>query len=186
MQELPGSVKCAWGGLEEWRGGRIMGPISAVNVGSTGGAAGLGSTASTIEPTQAYSSTGTAGLTSSGALGASQAAMRVPSAVAQLLQSIGGGIENDKLLKLLIAALILLALLEQQQEDLASAGKALAQLGARSGDQSQFIGIFSSSTTISIQQTTTTVMFGTGASDALNTDDRGAFPESGGQLNLAI
>ena len=163
-----------------------MGPISAVNVGSTSGAAGVGSTASTIEPTQAFGSTGTAGLAPSDALGASQAAMRVPSAVAQLLQSIGGGIENDKLLKLLITALILLTLLEQQQEDLASAGKALAQLGARSGDQSQFIGIFTSSTTISIQQTTTTVMFGTGGSEALNTGGGGTSPESGGQLNLAI
>ena len=186
MQELPDSIKCAWCGLEEWRGGRIMGPVPAVNIGSTGGAAGLGSTAAIIEPSSAYGSANTAGLAPSGATGVSQAAMRVPSAVTQLLQSIGGGIENNKLLRLLITALILLALLEQQQEDLASAGKALAQLGARAGDQSQFIGIFSSSTTISIQQTTTTVMFNTGGSAALNTGNGGTSPESGGQLNLAI
>ena len=162
-----------------------MGPVPAVNIGSPGGAAGLGSTASTIETTPAYGSTATAGVSSSSSLGASQAAMRVPSAVAQLLHSIGGGIENDKLLKLLITALILLALLEQQQEDLAAAGRTLAQLGARTGDQSQFIGIFSSSTTISIQQTTSTVVFGTGA-EALNIGDGGASADTGGHLNLAI
>ena len=89
----------------------------------------------------------------------SLAILSVQNAVTQLLQSVGGGIENDKVLRTLLVALILLSLLAEQQNSEGATSPLLSQLGNRTSDQSQYIGIFTSSTTISIEQSTTTVVF---------------------------
>lgn len=81
----------------------------------------------------------------------------VPSQVAELLQSIGGGLENDKALQLLIAMILLLALLQgaqnESQGQSQSAADLLRLLGGGQQGQSHSITLLSSSTTITFQQT---------------------------------
>ena len=109
---------------------------------------------------------------------------RVHSAVSGLLQSIGGGLEDDKTLRMLIALIILLALLESSQNGVASSRNALASLGAGGVGQSQFISISYSSTTISIQQTITTMVLQ--SADGYASGFNGEPVESpGGQLDIS-
>ena len=97
------------------------------------------------------------------------------------MQSIGGNSEADKLLQFLIAAMILMALLDSQQD---SGEQTMNQLAGGAGDRSQYIGIFSSSTTISIQQTTTSIVAGTGAGAF---DTGGNTPSgTGGELDMTV
>lgn len=88
------------------------------------------------------------------------AVTQIHSAVSQMLQSVGGGIENNKMLQMLIALMILLALLEQAEGQDKAAREALAELGTRRGGQQQFFSAYSSSTTISWEYTSTTFVFG--------------------------
>ncbi len=90
------------------------------------------------------------------ALGGSRAIEDVQSSVSQLLTGLGGAID-DKLLQMLIALIILSALLEQMRGESGGQGDALSALGGR-GQGGQQGGYFSS-TTISIEQTTTTIHF---------------------------
>ncbi len=161
-----------------------MGPIMPVNDGSAGGVSGP-------QPGQIIGGPGSAAGVSSGRSaetvgGAAGLDARdsINSSVSQLLQSVGGGLENDQLLKLLIAALILMALLQQQQESTAGLENLTRQGagGAGGTGDSQFIGIYSSSTTISIQQSTTSVFLGTGAD--LFGSAGGPSETTGGQLDL--
>jgi hypothetical protein len=107
---------------------------------------------------QASGSAGDAGYAASP--GATSAITQIHSAVSQLLQSVGGGVENDKMLRMLIALLILLALLDNSQPQTEGAQNALAQLGSRGNSQSQFLYAYQSSTTISMEYTTTTWVAG--------------------------
>ena len=66
----------------------------------------------------------------SGGIGSTQGVVDVNSAVTELLQSVGGGVEDDKLLRMLIVLMILLALFENQQTHPAGSNDAL---GAASG-----------------------------------------------------
>lgn len=132
-----------------------MGPISSVSLNpavqnaSSLGAANIGGAAQTgaTSPT-----------TAAGVLSGSQSITNVFAAVSTMMQSIGGGVENDRLMRMLIALMIILSLLQGQQEAQSqSGGNELAQLGGGANGRSSYIGIFSSSTTIIFQQTTTQV-----------------------------
>ena len=160
-----------------------MGPISAVNVSGAGGASSLQSNTNPAPSAPVGNDASAARIGSSGSVVGSQALMSLHSAVSQLLQSVGGGAENDKLLRLLIVALILLALLEQQDNGVPG-GQTLGQLGAGAGDRSQFVGIFSSSTTISIQQSSTSIVLATG-NETLTAGGE-MIQNTGGELDLSI
>ncbi|MBU0719083.1 MAG: hypothetical protein KJ749_12600, partial [Planctomycetes bacterium] len=88
-------------------------------------------------------------------------------------------VANDKVLRALLVALILLSLLAQQQNDEGATTPLLSQLGNRTSDQSQYIGIFTSSTTISIEQSSTTVVFTGNNGDASQTMGGGPQADSG-------
>ena len=96
-----------------------------------------------------------------------------------MLQSIGGGVENDRLLRLLIALMILMALFENQQERQLAGAEALQTLGTNGGG-GQSISIYSSSTSISIEQTQTTIIW----SDTYGSNG-GSQADPGGSLDVA-
>ncbi|MFQ5589999.1 MAG: hypothetical protein ACE5HE_02440 [Phycisphaerae bacterium] len=114
---------------------------------------------------RASGSLGVPGPTSAGTMRAGQGVADVLTGVGELLNSIGGGVENDKLLQLLIVLLILTALLDNQQGRAADNGQILRSLGSERAAAGQTISMYSSSTTISIQQTDIAVVMG-GAFDA--------------------
>ena len=136
-----------------------MGYIPPISIDPGGRHAGLTPAAyQTAGFGQAPGATGDAGYAASP--GTTSAITQIHSAVSQLLQSVGGGVENDKMLRMLIALLILLALLDNSQPQAEGAQNALAQLGSRGNGQSQFLYAYTSSTTISFEYTTTTWVAG--------------------------
>ncbi len=156
-----------------------MGPISGI-----GGGAGFQPW--DIQPSRPAAAdslrgAGDAGVLGSGVSGrtnAAQGAANVFAAVTELLNSIGGGVQDDELLRLLIVLMVLMAQLENQQNQLAGGGDPLGALGGGNGGTGQTISIYSSSTTISIQQTETTIFL----SDAYAATD-GGLDESGSTLD---
>ena len=89
----------------------------------------------------------------------SQSVTQVFSAVSEMLQSVGGGVENDKTLRMLIALLILLAMLENQNDAMKGASEALRTIGSGSGSRGAYFASYSSSvTTISIEQSYSSVV----------------------------
>lgn len=154
-----------------------MDPIPPVNVGSAGrsfhpaldlnqvgGAARTGATP------------GMAGF-SSQSVSDSTALTQIDAAVSQLVQSLGGSAEDEKILRMLIGLIILLALLRGSQDDPAAAQNAFASLGG-GNNSSQFVALYASSTTISIEQTTTTIVLGT--SDTYAAASNGESGQAGG------
>ncbi len=132
-----------------------MGLISSVSLNPAGGTAGCLGTAKIGGAAQAGATSPT---TAVGVLSGSQSISNVFAAVSTMMQSIGGSVENDRMMRMLIALMILLSLLQEQQESQSqSGGNELAQLGNGANSRSSYIGIFSSSTTIIFQQTTTEV-----------------------------
>jgi hypothetical protein len=87
-----------------------------------------------------------------------------------MLRGVGGGVENNKMLQMLIALMVLLALLEETEKAESAANDALAALNPRGGGGARSFVAYASSTTISVEYTSTTVMFGAadgyGAGDA--------------------
>lgn len=132
-----------------------MGLISSVSLNPAGQNAGAFGAANIGGAAQAGSTSPT---TAAGVLSGSQSISNVFAAVSTMMQSIGGGVENDRMMRMLIALMIILSLLQNQQEGQSqSGGNELAQLGSGTNSSSSYIGIFSSSTTIIFQQTTTEV-----------------------------
>ena len=167
-----------------------MGPVSAVNVGSAGAGASLRPVSGNATSASAVSGTaGNVDALSAGQAGLTEALRRVFTEVSNLLQSIGGGLENDAMLRNLIALLIILALLERMGTGSQGVrGNGLLEGG---GGNSQYIGVFTSSTTISIQQSSTMVFmaegmnaFGAGAGAGA---DGGAGGEDiGGRMDFSV
>jgi hypothetical protein len=78
---------------------------------------------------------------------------QVQSAVSQLVQAIGGGVQNDKMLQALIALLIVMALLENADgPSVSSAQSPVAGLSS----ESTYVGIYSSSTTVTLEYSSLT------------------------------
>lgn len=55
--------------------------------------------------------------------------LSISTSVSQMLSSIGGGIQNNQMLELMVALLILMSMMEQQRDG-NTGGSALGQLGA--------------------------------------------------------
>ena len=135
-----------------------MGLISSVSLNPVGGNAEIQGAANVASAAQAGATSQT---TAAGVLTGSQSITNVFAAVSTMMQSIGGGVENDRMMRMLIALMIILSLLQNQQEAQGrSGGNELAQLGNGANSSSSYIGIFTSSTTIIFQQTTTVVSLG--------------------------
>jgi hypothetical protein len=79
---------------------------------------------------------------------------QVLSGVAELLQDVGGDLKNDKMVQMLVALLILLALLHGTSGEDTADRDALEALGSRGG-----AGRYTSTTIITLEQTTTTLSF---------------------------
>ncbi len=107
----------------------------------------------------------------------------VNTSVTQMLQSIGGGVENDQMLKMLIGLMILLSLLGSQQEEGEGGSQSqMGQMGMESSSQSQYVGIFASSTTVSMQQSSTTMISSSDAGMSMNNE--GA-PAEGSNIDVS-
>ena len=164
---------------------KIVGPIPPVNVGPGSFSVGPAFSANRFAGTQAVDTgPGGVGTTSLSPTSDALAISLVHSAVSEMLQSIGGGLEDDKTLRMLIALIILLALLESSQASVASSRNALASLGTGRMGQPLWVGAYYSSTTITIQQTTATMFLQTGEGYALGANGE-PVASPGGHLDVS-
>lgn len=126
-----------------------MGPIQPLDIGRLGWL----DRASTIGDATQAGGTGLSGATQAAPLVAGQSisALSVSSSVSQLLSSIGGGVQDNKMLELMIALLIIMSLLEQQR----SGGGGSDALGKLAGTGTGYssTSIWYSSTVVSTQFT---------------------------------
>ncbi len=160
-----------------------MGPIASIDIAASRSPDNAGPILNSGNTARADASQATDGLGSSRGPGAPIAITQLHTAVSQLLQSVGGGLEDDKVLQMLIALIILLALLRESQGASASPPNALAPLATRGGP-TQFVSFYSSSTTIVVEQTTTTMVFQ--AMDVYGAAaDSGQGQSKGGQVDSA-
>jgi len=158
-----------------------MGPISPINIGSAGSAYAPPSIPEGANYAAGVPVAGGLGLDAvqGGAMTSSVA--QISAAVSELFKSIGGGVENDQMLRTLIVLLVLMALLEKPQANGTAASSALNQLGNGSGG-SQFLSVASSSTTIEIQQSSTTIV--SANLDTLSSSSKSQVPPLGGQIDM--
>ena len=159
-----------------------MGPIIPAGMGANpistaparaGGAGGL-------SPSQPLAPGGSA--TNTSAIGDPTRVSEVFDAVTQLLRGLGGSLENDAVLKMMIALLILLALLDGSRDPAQAQRDSLLALGSRTSQTFSAVIMTASSTTISIEQTSVYVI-GTSAAQAFDTLE--STPSSGGQVDLS-
>lgn len=78
---------------------------------------------------------------------------QVQSAVTSMLQNVGGGLENNDMLKALIALILIAALLQESLKGGGGSGDSLGALGNGRGDPTQFMS--TSSSFSSFESTTT-------------------------------
>ena len=128
-------------------------PIQLTLIGPSNG---LGSIAPYSGISGAAGSNGPGSAANSTLLGRSLQISNVNLAVTQMLQDVGGGVENDKMLQLMIALLILMALLENMQQQQGGSGGSSGGSGS-SFNTAQLMGMFLSSSSITIEQTTLTM-----------------------------
>lgn len=156
-----------------------MEPIQAVGVGMP--SRGQPITPNSVVPTGSTGSSGAA--SAAGAAQPNNAINTLMNQVTELLSGLGGGLESNQMLKLLLGLLILTALLSQGQDGQGQQQDAPSMLGGdgtgRGAMLQQSLSITSIS--ISIEQTSITSLtvlppggFGDGAQD------------SGGQIDLAV
>lgn len=159
-----------------------MGPIMPAGTGTNpistapsrvGGAGGL-------SPSQSLSSSGNAGNTS--AISDPTRVGEVFEAVAQLLRGLGQGLENDAVLKMIIALLILMAMMENSSEPAKTQNNSLLSLGGGASQPFSAVTMTATSTTISIQQTSVYIVGGS-AAQAFETLE--STPATGGQVDLS-
>jgi hypothetical protein len=161
-----------------------MDPISPINIGGSRPLVGTGPTLDSSRTARPDTGLNATSLSSSRGASDPAAATQMASAITQLLQNIGGGLENDKMLRMLIGLIILMALLKEWFGGQESPQNALSQLGT-GGDQPQCSGAYSSSTTIMFEQTTTTIVmqsldvYGAAA-------DGNQAASKGGRLDVAV
>ena len=94
-----------------------MGPISGIGGGAQYQPCNIRPAAGTgAESSRAATGAGVLGPGTSGGVGSAHGVVGVYAAVAELLQSVGGGVENDKVLRMLIMLMILLAIFQNQQD----------------------------------------------------------------------
>jgi hypothetical protein len=160
-----------------------MGPISPVNLGSLTGASPLQPTPAASAGTASTGAGGT-GAVSSDMSSNAMTLMNVMTGVSQLLEDVGGDLKNDKLLRMMIALLILVTLLNESQDQSGSRSQGLGQPGSGSGGGQPVFEMVSSSTTIAIQQTSITTMVYT-AEDTVGSAGENPYTP-GGLIDLSI
>ena len=129
-----------------------MGPVVGVGMGADGRALTGAGRATSVQ--DATNSGATSRIANPSAFATMPAAGNVFSQVGQMLESIGGGVQNDQLLRMMIALLILQALLENSS---GGGDQATNPLDVLNNMQSGSVaGLYASSTSIEIQQTMTT------------------------------
>ena len=135
----------------------MMNPISPLDVGASNGLHYLGALGGGPRDASAVDG-GTMGLRSASPVGLSDTVslINLGNQISQLLQGIGGGVENNKTLLLLIGLLILLTLLEGSSKGGGSAAEALNGLGG-AGSRGTYINFEASTTSITIEHTSMTM-----------------------------
>lgn len=156
-----------------------MSLISGVSLNQADGGAAAQQAAATTRGAGAIGRANASPTSAGGVLTGSQSINNVFFAISSMMQSIGGGIENDKLLRMLIALLIIMALLEQQQGESQPAG---GQPGNGINGQGGSFSLHISSTTITMQESV--VVFGNDASGAYDAQNQGA-TAPGSELDLS-
>lgn len=154
-----------------------MGPIPPVSLGASAGATGLRRTtgAGTTSGLNAADASGRA----AGANGSQRPSSEF-SELANLLQSLDGG-QNSQLLRMLIGLMILLAILNQMD----GGGSPTAdRAGGGAGGGGQELWMQTTSTSISIEQQSTTIWYTSGP-DAFDTGAAAQQPSLGEQLDLS-
>ena len=153
-----------------------MQPVSNVLIGSSAGLQPRPIQTGQFSQSPTNSIAGQTQSISTGSLNQSMAISRVHSQVTELLQSVGGGLENDKMLQLLIATILLMALLQGSQSNSQSGADILRSLGGGRQDQSQTISLLSSSTSIAFQQTSISMVSVSGFEFGSSADAGGVSP----------
>jgi len=161
-----------------------MGPINAIQSSACGATASLTQMASALrggEVGQGMSVQG--GAQSSAATSISSMVSTMSQSVSQMIQSSGGSSSTEQLMRTLIAAIVLLALLDQSQragESMESAANMLASsgLGNSQGSESS-----SSFTFISYEQTSISMSYSVATDYAQMSTDGGS--AQGGQLDVS-
>ena len=161
----------------------MLGPIAPLNVGSSGNAAELSAWMHPLRGGLRADTTPIGGAPeSSSAIGQTMSLTKVHSEVAQLLQGVGGGLENNKVLQMMIALLVLLALLDESLGQAGAGSNALGALSRGSAERPMLFSASVSSTTIMVQQTSMTLT--ASGMDVFATLDDQAQPQ-GGKVDLA-
>jgi len=145
-----------------------MGPIGSVGGNSNGG----------IYPTQLPQSLIPASLgetpvsvTGASSSKSSQSLLTIQSSVSQLFQSIGGGLEQNEMLKALIALLLLSALLRSNNQEEQTGLQMLHELGSGQGSigiQGQLVSFYSSSTSFVMESSVNSISVSNQASSAIS------------------
>lgn len=166
-----------------------MGPISPVNVGTvrpTAQDAFPLNTAGSLATAFADGSRDTVGVSPGRLPGVSTATSQLQDAVSAFLGSLGGAVGDDQQLQMLMALLILIAILNSTQSNAGPTSgplEQLEQLAAGTRGQGVYAAMYSSSTTITIEQSTTTIV--SGLSAGANSDATQGGSELGGRIDVA-
>lgn len=104
--------------------------------------------------------------------------------VAELMRNVGGDLQNDKMVQMLVALMILLALLHSFEGGDAKGQNTIEGLGSATYGAAGTAGTYSSATFISFEQTTTTISLYSSNSYDADTNDS-ASPSRGGTVDLS-
>jgi len=106
------------------------------------------------------------------------------STVAELMRDVGGDLQNDKMVQMLVALMILLALLHNSEGGDSMGRNAIEGLGSGATGAARTGGSYCSSTLITFEQTTTTISLYSSDSYNAGTNDS-ASPSRGGTVDLS-
>ncbi len=106
------------------------------------------------------------------------------STVAELMRDVGGDLQNDKMIQMLVALMILLALLHNSEGSKAMGQNAIEGLGSGANGAAGTGGSYSSSTLITFEQTTTSISLYSSDSYNAGTNDS-ASSSRGGAVDLS-
>ena len=163
----------------------MVGPINSIGAESTAPSGIVSASRSDSTASAASSTSVTLGsLGGAGVLGNSLAIAEVFSVIADMLEEIGGDLENDQVLQALIALLILMALLQGAGDASGSRQSLLGGSGLSAGSGPLLMASSYTKTTIFIEQTTVTTTFQISAESAAAFDP-GQLESSGNSIDIS-
>lgn len=150
----------------------MMNSISPLGGGTPKGLHSTGATGSGPQDTGAVGGR-TVGLRSASpsGIGDTSPLAKLGNQIGQLLQGIGGGLENNKVLQLMIGLMILLTLLEGSAKGGQSAADPLSGLGSGDGGRGAYGSMEASTTSITIEHTSMTMTASSVETMAASADD---------------